>query len=643
MSTLQIKKDNITNILNRISTVSIPKKKNIEKVEKPKVQINENLKSPICSFLGHVDAGKTSLMDIIRGTNLQSKEAGGITQSIGSSFVPIENIMDMTKQIRGKFSVKPEIPGMLIIDTPGHAAFNILRERGSSLCDIAILVIDIIDGVKPQTIESIKLLQERKVPFVIAATKLDLIDDYKTTKETSLRKAFKKQTKDFMYTVQYYMDNIKDELKEHNIKSEFYFKNKKPKNIYSIVPISSKTKEGLSDLLALLVFISQNWMNKKIAYNDKVDATIMECIQDKRMGWVLDIILKNGTINIGDKFAVSSKNGEKIVTVRKLLIQCSNTFQEKSSVRASCGVRILGSNCDNCYSGTKLYPIEESSDLALEKAHQNISSFWSKFVLSDIGVNLQASTFGELDAMYQIFNQENIPIMNLQLKNFQDKDILRVQTRIENIKDKEYRCLLYFGNITPKEMDNYNKLSKAKGPHSEVKIFNSKVIYDLLEQYKKYKTECLEERQKNQIKSGDAIYPCKLKILKKFIFMKGGADDLMFGVRVKEGRLRIGSPLFIKDIKKNKNYELGKVISMQKNNEDIEIANCDDEICIRIDNPDYLYYGRHFDNRHEIISRLTRDSIEILKKDYRNEMFKEDWLLVIELMKILGIERKNKN
>ena len=634
-----------------INTTSEPKK--IEKIiiEEKKVDVNENLKSPICSFLGHVDAGKTSLMDTIRGTNIQSAEAGGITQSIGSSFVSIEDIVDITKEINGKFQVTPEIPGILIIDTPGHAAFNVLRERGSSLCDIAILVVEISDGVKPQTIESVKLLREKKVPFVIAATKLDTINGYTVTKETSLRKAFKKQTKSVIQTIEAYLEDIKYELSKEDINCEFYFKNKKPNSVYSIVPISSKTKEGLSDLLALLVYISQNWMNKKITYIDQIDATIMECIQDTKLGWILDVIVKNGSIKVGDKFAVSGKDGERIVTVRKLLIKCTNNnLQEVSNIRASCGVRIMGSNCNNCYAGTKIYPIETNENNALEKAKNELKHFWDKFELESVGVCLQAATFGEIDAMYQVFKENDIKIMHLTLNKLQERDIERLQGKIENIEDTEFKTLLYFGKITSKEEQSYEKLSKDKGIH----FIHSEIIYDLLEKFKKYQDVCIKQRQKVLIGKGTAVYPCKLKIFSQHVYLNGGAGDLLFGVKVKEGRLRIGSPLYIKQnrgkIEANKKkiistvgekgFELGKVISIQKNNKDIDLADKNDEVCIRLDNPNDLSYGRHFDFKDIIISKLTRESIDTLKKDYRDDMEKEDWLLVIELMNDLNIQKK---
>ena len=169
-------------ILSRLVTNVAPKK--VEEDKKvDELNIDESLKSPVVSFLGHVDAGKTSLMDIIRGTSIQQGEAGGITQGIGSSFVPIQYIRNITESIKGKYAVDPNIPGILIVDTPGHSAFSSMRDRGSSLCDIAILVIDLNSGIQPQTEESIKILKEKNVPFVIAATKIDMIYGWKKTEE----------------------------------------------------------------------------------------------------------------------------------------------------------------------------------------------------------------------------------------------------------------------------------------------------------------------------------------------------------------------------------------------------------------------------------------------------------------------------
>ena len=621
-------------ILARYSTKSQPSQKKTIEISDTKTNNSSNnkLKSPICCFMGHVDAGKTSLMDVIRNSNVADNEAGKITQSIGSSFVDIEKIKEVTKNIKGKFVVEKQIPGLLVIDTPGHKAFSNLRSRGSSICDLAILVIDIIDGVKPQTIESIKMLVEKKVPFVIAATKIDMIYGWEKTNFHALRKALKTQKDPNITNMMIsYIETIKYDLEKENIKSEFYFNNKHPDKVYSIIPVSSKSKEGLADILSMLVYLSQNWMNKKITYRDKVKATIMESRKDSKIGWIIDIILSNGTIKVGDKYALLTQNGPKIISIRNLIVTNDGKEEYKESVRASSGVRIIASNVDKCYAGTNLHVINSTEEEALERATKEFESFMDKFNFKETGIVIQAPTIGELEAIYQLFEENDINIKNGYVNALNEKDFMKVESQFEYETDEEYRCLAYFGDILGKEREKYNQLAEK----SKIKLITSNVIYQLMEEYKKYYDESIEVKKKKLLNEGKAIYPCEIKILKDHIYMTGGSDDILVGVKVIRGKLCKNTPL----ITLNKTL-LGNVTSIQKEKKDLDEAKVNDEVCIRISHEDYVSYGRHFDHKDKVVSKVTAESIKLLGKYFRKDLKNEDWMLIKQLINVFQLKKK---
>jgi len=614
------------------STVSTVKNEIITKEKK----IDNTLKAPICCIVGHVDAGKTSLLDRLRNTNIQEKEVGGITQHIGSTFFPIETIENSCSSIKGKFEVICNIPGILMIDTPGHSEFQSLRDVGTSICDLGILIIDIEESIQEQTKEAIKLLKEKKIPFVVAVTKLDKINGWKTTKSPNLREALKEQSKDMSMMLMAKLEDIKYDLSKEDINAEFYFKNSNPKQIYSIVPVSSKTGEGIADLLALLVYTAQNWMLKKILYQDKVSCTIMESKYDKHNGYTIDVILNNGTINVGDKFVVSTITGPNICTVRNLLIPSALTqlgkktnWDYKDSVRASIGCKIIGSNLDGAYPGTHLFPIK-TNDIsaetdAINNANQEINAVWKSYDFISPGVFIGTQTFGELDAGYSIFQKAGISVAGAYIGEPSNKfiDLILMKTETETLP--ENRIYLYFGAFNNTDVFEYAK-------KNNITLLSSEVIYKLVELYKIEKEKIIKARQNT---NNNAIFPVEMIILKQYIFMKGGSDHLMFGVKIKKGTLYKNTPICIPE----KNVHLGKVLNIQFEHKEKEKGEEGQEICIRLDNPNQLIINRQFDVTDKLIAQLSRESIDILKRDYKEVVPKKDWLLIIEHIKLLKIEK----
>ena len=599
------------------------------------------LRAPIISVMGHVDAGKTSLMDMLRGgTKVQANEAGGITQSISCSMIPQEVIKPHIDIMEGKFKTEMTIPGLLMIDTPGHKSFNIMRDRGSSLCDIAIVVIGLHEGIKPQTIESIEMLRNKKVPFIIAMTKLDMLDKWIYTDETMLINALKKQSRDTINYMESYIEDLKYDLSKINITAEFYHKNKKPNSVYSIVPVSSKTKEGLSDVIALITYIAQNMMMNKLAVSDKLDCTVMECTQFENM-WVLDVILKSGSINIGDVYAVAGEEGSKLITVRNTCLHTMDTLEMCNNIKASAGVRIICSNAEGTYTGVKLHHTKNGEENALNNANTEMKEYWSRYNLDDEGIVIMAPTFGELDAMYNVYKDNNIAIRQMLVGTIKEKHIKRIVMKEEK---EEHRCIVYFGELTQSYYDELEKLLQEDNIHL---IFNP-VVYRGMDDWLLFKEQSMTRRKENMVKmiqkqfrQGKVVFPCRLSIFPEYIFMKGGNDDLLIGVKVLDGTLYRGTPLTCNGL------NIGRILNIEKNKQSMEMAKKGDEVCIRIENKNKYVFGAspkgHFDESASMVSTLTRTSIDTLKEHYKEHMTNDDWALVVFIMKKLNIPMKKAN
>ncbi|GAB2282275.1 hypothetical protein Dimus_016824 [Dionaea muscipula] len=278
-----------------------------------------DLRSPICCIMGHVDAGKTKLLDCIRGTNVQEGEAGGITQQIGATYFPAENIRERTKEL--KADAKLNVPGLLVIDTPGHESFTNLRSRGSGLCDIAILVVDIMDALKlkPQTIESINLLKMRNTEFIVALNKIDRLNGWKPRRNAPFIKTIKEQSKEAVEDFNSKVKEIITRFMEQGLNTSLYYKNKEMGETFSLVPTSAISGEGIPDLLLLLVQWTQKTMVEKLTFSDEVQCTVLEVKVIEGHGTTIDVILVNGVLHEGDQIVVCGMQGPIVATIRALL------------------------------------------------------------------------------------------------------------------------------------------------------------------------------------------------------------------------------------------------------------------------------------------------------------------------------------
>ncbi|THU65875.1 hypothetical protein C4D60_Mb05t08240 [Musa balbisiana] len=327
-----------------------------------------DLRSPICCILGHVDTGKTKLLDCIRRTNVQEGEAGGITQQIGATYFPTENIRERTRELKADATLK--VPGLLVIDTPGHESFTNLRSRGSSLCDIAILVVDIMHGLEQQTIESLNLLKNRNAEFIVALNKVDRLYGWKSSPNAPIVKALKQQSNDVKNEFNMRLTQIITQFKEQGLNTALYYKNKEMGETFNIVPTSAISGEGIPDLLLLLVQWAQKTMEEKLTYVDEVQCTVLEVKVIEGLGTTIDVVLVNGVLHEGDQIVVCGMQGPLVTNIRALLtphpmkeLRVKGSYLHHKELKAAQGVKISAQGLEHAIAGTSLYVVKPEDDL----------------------------------------------------------------------------------------------------------------------------------------------------------------------------------------------------------------------------------------------------------------------------------------
>lgn len=500
----------------------------------------DQLRSPVVCVLGHVDTGKTKLLDFIRRTHVQDNEAGGITQQIGATFVPNTAILDQTKSVKDKH--KLQLPGLLIIDTPGHESFTNLRSRGSSLCDIAILVIDIMHGLEQQTVESINLLKDRKTPFLVALNKIDRLYDFKSNPRRDVEDLLKNQP---AVTKGEFLQRSKDvilQLNQQGLNAALYYENPDYKAYVSLVPTSAVTGDGMGNLINLLVWYSQTKLSKKLLFRpDDLDATVFEVKALPGLGTTIDVILINGTLSEGDRVILAGYDGPIVTNIRALLVphplrelRVKAQYSELKTVKGAIGVKVTGHDLDKAIAGLQMHVAK--TDAELERLQSmcmtEFTNAMKKIKCVDKGVYVQASTLGSLEALLEFLKQSKIPYSNVRIGPVVRRDVMKISTMLEHAPN--FACILAFDVKVERDAQ---ELADQQG----IRIFQAEIIYHLFDKFTAHIEE-VKRKQREQYRN-IAVFPCKLKILPQFIFNK--RDPIVVGVIVEEGVLVPGTPLYV--------------------------------------------------------------------------------------------------
>lgn len=514
----------------------------------------DNLRSPICCILGHVDTGKTKLLDKIRQTNVQEGEAGGITQQIGATYFPVDAIKQKTHVVNqdGKFEFK--VPGLLIIDTPGHESFSNLRSRGSSLCNIAILVVDIMHGLEPQTLESMKLLRDRKTPFVVALNKIDRLYGWKKIDNNGFQESLALQNKAVQNEFKNRLDQTKVAFAEQGFNAELFYENKSMAKYVSLIPTSAHTGEGIPDMLKLIVQLTQERMVGSLMYLSECQATVLEVKQIEGFGMTIDVILSNGYLREGDRILLCGTEGIIKTNIRALLtpeklkeLRLKSQYVHNKEVKAALGVKIVAPGLEKAIAGSRLLvagPDDDEDDIE-DELENDLESLFSRVERSGRGVSVQASTLGSLEALLDFLKDCKIPVANVGIGPISKRDVMQCGIMLE--KSPDYAVMLCFDVKVEKE-------AAAYAEENGVKIFTADIIYHLFDQFTKHMDELLEKKKEDSKML--AVFPCVLKPVA--VFNKTG--PIVVGVDVVDGQLKVNAP--IAAVKHNATTGLKEIVSL---------------------------------------------------------------------------------
>ncbi len=552
------------------------------------------LRQPIVCVLGHVDHGKTTILDKIRSTAVAEREAGGITQSIGTTEIPIEAIKRICGPLMKKIKSKIVLPGLLFVDTPGHEAFTSLRKRGGSCADIAVLVVDINEGFQPQTVESTEFLRQFKTPFVVAATKIDAVSGWVANEGLPFSETFQKQPPFVREELEKKIYRIVGQLSEHGFNSERFDRVTDFTRVVSIVPCSGITGEGIQELVMLIVGLAQEFLKERLEITGKRGiGSVLEVKEIRGLGTTIDVILYDGELRKGDWLVIGGK--EPVVTKIKALLKppamkemrVEKRFEHFDVVHAACGVKVSAPGLENVIAGSSVISLQSEQEIeeAKEELKREIEAV--EFEKSGEGIILKADTLGSLEALIHIMKQRGVEVRKAEVGDVHRSDIL-------SAADSAKKVILAF-NV---KIDD-GAADEAK--NRNVKIFTGNIIYKLIEDYEKWE-EAEEERIKKE-KLSRITLPAKIILLEGLVFRS--AKPAIVGVEVLAGTIKPG----VKLMKEEK--EIGVVKEMQSEGQVVEEAKTGERLALSIDG---AVVGRNVREGDELYTRITRHDLEVLEE-----------------------------
>lgn len=537
------------------------------------------LRQPVVVVLGHVDSGKTSLLDKIRGTAVQAREVGGITQHIGASFFPIETIKEVTGPLFAKLAkAETPIPGLLVIDTPGHEVFANLRARGGSAADIAIVVADVNKGVEAQTLESIEILKKRKVPYVVALNKVDMVTGWRAHSRF-ITEEVKKQDISIQTMLDEKLYTVVGSLSRLGFPSEAFWRVKDFTKEIAIVPVSAKTGVGIPELLAVLVGLTQQYMAKRLErHAEGTRGIVLEINEEPGLGPSANVILLDGTLRQGDSVVVAKRDSAVVTRIKALLLpkpldemrDPRDKFKPVSEVIAAAGLKITSPDLEGVLAGSPLYVVSKDDKEQVAHLKSLVEGEVKNAIISDMeatGIVLKCDTIGSLEAIIDLLKKDNVPIRTADIGNITRRDVVEAGAVKESDR---YRGVVLGFNV--RVLDD----AEEEAQNRNVKIFNEKIIYNLVRSYVDW--VAYQKEHEESILFNELPPVCKFQFMKGFVFRRN--DPAVFGAEIQVGRLRQKVQVINEQGKK-----VGTVHQIQDSGKSMEEATTGMQVAVSLKEP----------------------------------------------------------
>lgn len=584
------------------------------------------IRQPIVSVLGHIDAGKTKLLDKIRKSSVQDREVGGITQHIGASYFPVDTLAKICGPLFNGLKKDVQLPGLLVIDTPGHEAFVNLRKRGGAVADIAILVIDVLRGFEAQTYECLDILKEKKTPFLVAANKIDRIPGWKPHDDETFSSSYRKQDPYVKQDLDENLYRIMGTFSRLGFRTDKFSNVKDFTKTIAIVPTSAKTGEGIPELLAVLVGLTQQYLKKRLKTTEgPAKGTVLEVKEEPGLGMTINVIIYDGILEKGDLIVIGAKEKPVVTSVRAVFLpkpldeirDPRDKFSSVTSVPAAAGVKIAAPNLEDVLAGAPLYsiPSEDRIDEYVKLVSDEVEQIK---VATDLdGVILKTDALGSLEAIADSLKRNNVPIKMADVGDVSKRDI--TEATVVKERDPLHGVILAF---------NVKVLQDAEeeARNRDIPIFNQKTIYNLIDEYLAWMKQEDEARLNEEFNR--LVKPAKVKFIPGYVFRK--AKPAVIGVEVLAGKIKPKNTL----VKEN-GRNVGDILQIQDKGKAASEAKIGSQVAVSLGK---AIVGRHIQEGEIYYVRIPENHAKSLLTRFSDRLTPEELEALNEFIAIMRIE-----